>query len=336
MTSTLPVACPTAAPLFHRTVDRALVHRTALSEVFLTDCRRTGCDSYVAAALIPSSHAYYGDALGGHGLADTLLLMECARQAETCGGHLVFGVEHGRRFVLLDWSLRLTPPGMALRPGEAAELVIVVDGQHVRRTGEQVHGLVFRMALSSGGTQVGEAHIRVGYLRDEAYELVRLRHREGPPPSSPMMPPAAGGIPVAAHLVGRTDPANVVLLDAHTGDGALTARVRPAAEHPSLFDHAQDHLPGMLLLEAGRQAGLVALHDLLGVAPTAHVLTGVEMAFRSYAELDAPVLVRVRPRAGSASAEHLLGVEFLQNGRVAAEGSLTFAPVRAPVARQGG
>lgn len=330
MTSTLPVARPPAtpapSPLFHRTVDRGLVHRDALSEVFLTDCRRTGRDSYLAAAQTPSSHAYFGDALGGHDLVDALLVVECARQAETAGGHLVFGVEHGQRFVLLDWSLRLDAPGMAVHPGRPGELVIAVEGREVKRTGERVHGLVFAMALSSGGTPVGEVRIRVGYLGDEAYELVRLRHRAGPPPTSVAMPPATAGTPVAPHLVGRADPANVVLLDARRADGGLTARIRPAVEHPSLYDHAQDHVPGMVLLEAGRQAGLLALHDLAGVAPTAHVLTGFRTSFSRYAELDAPVLVRVRPRAGRVGGDHELDVAFLQDGQITAAGSLTFSP----------
>jgi hypothetical protein len=331
MTSTFPVARPPAGPAptphFHRTVDRSLVHRDALSEVFLTDCCPTGRDSYVAAAQIPSSHAYFGDALGTRDLADALLLVECARQAETAGGHLVFGIEHGRRFVLLDWSLRLAAPGMAVRAGRPAELVIAVEGREVKRTGDLVHGLVFAMALSRGGVPVGEVRMRVGYLRDEAYDLVRLRHRAGPPPTSVAVRPDPGGTPVAPHLVGRADPANVVLLDARSAYGELTARVRLAVEHPSLYDHAQDHVPGMVLLEAGRQAGLLALHDLAGADPTTHALTGFETAFSRFAELDAPVLVRVRPRVGRPGDDHELDVAFLQDGHVTAEGSMTFSPV---------
>nr|MDT0665959.1 hypothetical protein [Micromonospora sp. DSM 115978] len=59
---------PSAAPLldqdvhgltYQRTVDRSLVHRRALTEVFLTDTRALAADRYVTGAQLPALHAYY-------------------------------------------------------------------------------------------------------------------------------------------------------------------------------------------------------------------------------------------------------------------------------------
>ncbi|AEW98984.1 AfsA-related hotdog domain-containing protein [Streptantibioticus cattleyicolor] len=62
-------------------------------------------------------------------------------------------------------------------------------------------------------------------------------------------------------LVGVATPHDVML--AFTGaDGGL--RVDPAdARHPFFFDHGSDHVPGMALLEAGRQAVAVRSNGLL-------------------------------------------------------------------------
>ena len=44
---------------FAFTVDRSLVHRDSLGEVFVTDLRKYGDDAhYAAAAQLPRSHAY--------------------------------------------------------------------------------------------------------------------------------------------------------------------------------------------------------------------------------------------------------------------------------------
>lgn len=313
---------------FDRTVDRSLVHRSALSEVFLTDCRPTGRDAYVAAAQLPSSHAYYGDHLLRDPVADTLLLLECCRQAETYGGHTVFGVPLGTKFVLLHWSLEVAPPGLPVAPGRPTELEMAVDGVQVRRTGSEVRGLTYRTSMSAGGAPVGSASIRVGYLSRDAYDTVRMRGRTGRLPSSLAIAPTPVAALVPPHLVGRADANNVLLFDAVADTAAMTARIRPAVDHPSMFDHAQDHLPGMVLMEAGRQASVLALNDLRAVAPSRCVLTALDVRFTEFAELDAPTMVRARPVEVPAAAVDgwPVEIEFLQAGTVIAAGTMTLSP----------
>ena len=42
-----------------QSVDRRLVHRSALAEVFLTDYRYTGASSFLALAQLPPAHSYF-------------------------------------------------------------------------------------------------------------------------------------------------------------------------------------------------------------------------------------------------------------------------------------
>ncbi|MFD6909770.1 AfsA-related hotdog domain-containing protein [Streptomyces sp. NPDC060077] len=94
---------------FVRSVDRRLLHRRALSEVFLTDTAAVDGQRFLAGAELPSSHAYFTDH-PGHTAVDPVLLLECARQAETYGAHRHLGVDDGTTFVLQSWSMRL--PGL--------------------------------------------------------------------------------------------------------------------------------------------------------------------------------------------------------------------------------
>lgn len=318
---------------FQRTVDRELLHRRALSEVFLTDCRPLDEHGYVAAAQLPPLHSYYTDHLHRRPLVDPMLLLECCRQAETYGGHVVFGVPTDTAFILRDWSLRVDGPAALARAAGPAELGMVVHTTGRRAIGGALRALVYEIDLVLGGRTMGHAHISVGYLPRAAYEQVRHGRRGSVPPSSAALTPQAGGVPVPPHLVGRANPANVLLQDVRLHADGLVARIRPAVDHPSMFDHAQDHLPGMVMTEAARQAGLLALNDLYGLSPTRWVMTGMGASFSAYAELDAPTLVRVRPAIAPGSPDTCeLVAELSQDGNVIAEATLT---MRRPAASLG-
>uniref|UniRef100_A0AAU2JKS5 A-factor biosynthesis hotdog domain-containing protein n=1 Tax=Streptomyces sp. NBC_00049 TaxID=2903617 RepID=A0AAU2JKS5_9ACTN len=68
-----------------------------------------------------------------------------------------------------------------------------------------------------------------------------------------------------------------------------TAPTQTDTDHPILFDHPVDHAPGMLLLEAVRQAAYASAFPRRGV------LTDIEMRFFRYGELHAPCWIETAP-----------------------------------------
>jgi hypothetical protein len=69
-------------------------------------------------------------------------------------------------------------------------------------------------------------------------------------------------------------------------------QLRVDTRHPVLFDHMVDHVPGMLLLEAARQAAAATLgHACLPLA--------VASEFLRYVELDAPCAIEACLVAGT-------------------------------------
>ncbi|MER5918117.1 AfsA-related hotdog domain-containing protein [Streptomyces sp. NPDC001982] len=113
-----------------------------------------------------------------------------------------------------------------------------------------------RMAFSihRGATLVahGAAHYTV--ITPSVYARLRADRLDPHPFNAAASRPAAP--PLAPALVGRTSPADVVLTPTEEpGRWLLT----PDFNHPILFDHHADHLPGMVLLEAARQAATAAV-----------------------------------------------------------------------------
>jgi A-factor biosynthesis hotdog domain len=290
---------------FERTVTRKLVHRQALSEVFLTDSRRVDDTSFVAGAQLPPSHAYYTD----HRVpgVDPLLLLECCRQAETHAVHAHFGAPLDTKFVLCDWSLRLRDTAL---PSGPAEVVIATTTHDAQWRGDALRELSYRMRVEVNGRHTADVTMHVRYLPEVAYRLLRGRRREGDPPSSTAYR-RGPGTDVAPWRVARSLPDNVILIDPDIGPHGVRALLRIAGGHPSLFDHAQDHVPGMVLMEAGRQAALL-------VAGQDWRVTGIEASFAAYAELDSPITV-----IGQARGEDRVGVTVEQDGKTIAEAIFT-------------
>lgn len=87
---------------------------------------------------------------------------------------------------------------------------------------------------------------------------------------------------MAPSTVGRLSPTDVVL--SPTGEPDRW-QLRMDTRHPVLFDHQVDHVPGMVLLEAARQAATAVLGGP-SILPV-----GLDCEFHKYAELDLPCLI---------------------------------------------
>jgi hypothetical protein len=99
-------------------------------------------------------------------------------------------------------------------------------------------------------------------------------------PLPPALPPA---------VVGRVLPADVVLAPADRPD---RWQLRVDTAHPVFFDHPLDHAPGMLLLEAARQA--VRARSGGTRSPVSFHIT-----FHQYAELDEPAWIEATDGPGT-------------------------------------
>lgn len=273
---------------FLRTVDRKLVHRSAVAEVFVTDMCRIADYRYVAGAQLPLTHGYYNDHVQSAPLFDPLLLAEACRQAGICGAHLC-GVPRETAILVNTFSLDLVDLG-ALAVGRApAELRIECDFQPLRvRAGKLRKGMV-EQRLHVADREVGSHRMEVQFLSHTEHDALRYAQRGSAAPSTADLADTPHLRQVAPHLVGRAHPLNVVLADPAEVDGQLQALVRPRLGNRAIFDHDYDHLPAMSLAEAARQLALMSVDDGTGAVLARTHLASVAGDFLRFAELDEPV-----------------------------------------------
>lgn len=90
--------------------------------------------------------------------------------------------------------------------------------------------------------------------------------------------------------------------------------------HPFFFDHEYDHVPGMVFIEVGRQAGTAVSHMFYEVPySVVFILKDINFSFRNYAEINAPLFAlseisdKVYKNGQLISMQHD-GI-FIQNGK---------------------
>ncbi|MFF0575957.1 AfsA-related hotdog domain-containing protein [Streptosporangium saharense] len=303
---------------FGRTVERRLVHRASVAEVFVTDLVPAGESRFLAAAQLPLSHGYYSDHLARPAHFDPLLILEAGRQAGIAGAHLL-GLPPDTTMMVNTFSLDLPDPA-ALRTGRRpGELRIDNHFETLRVRAGRVRKGAVRQDLSIGDVPVGTHTMEVQIVTHAEHEALRTVLRGTPAPLTGDLEDVPAPGQAEPYTVGRVSPMNVVLSQVERGPSAVSARVTPRYGNRAIFDHDYDHLPAMTLTEAARQLALVALGDAAAWPAT------VSGSFGRFAELDQPVLAAAtRTDAGDGTVT--VNVAFIQEAITIAESTMVMVP----------
>ncbi|MFI8939041.1 ScbA/BarX family gamma-butyrolactone biosynthesis protein [Streptomyces syringium] len=311
--TSVPAPITPSEPRLTTTVPREFVHRAAVAEVLLTGWRRLDELRFQVSAQWPRGHSFFTPVHDTrHGARhDPMLIAETVRQIGSLLAHAEFDVPLGHQFLMwsLDYTARPEQLGVGFAP---AELELDVSCSQVRRRGGAFAGMRYDVVLRRDGLLAATGGAGFTCTSPEVYRRLRGPRLPGPPTTL--------GSPVFPQHVGRASAFDVVLSAADAGGCGSCGRpveplragprrsgrwqLRADIRHPILFDHPVDHIPGMVLLEAARQAAM-ALDPGSAVSPTA-----LTSAFHRYAELSSPCWIaaeRGEPDAAGSTVTHVSG-----------------------------
>lgn len=308
MTSTLVAIDQPSTDEFHtHTVSRRLVHRAAVSEVFITGWHAESEHEFVLGAQWPRAHGYYQ--LPDAREHDPMLMAETIRQAGLLISHVGYGVPIGHQFLMESLSYSVDMAGLAL-DGKPATLMLKVDCQQVRMRRDELTSMRIHVTVERDGIRIGGGTGQLKIINPRVYSRVRGLTGE-------VVPSTPSDIVVRPDQVGRDRRNDVVLSPTGTPD---TWWLRADTTHPVLFDHAVDHVPGMVVFEAARQAAQ-SLRFPTRVTPVDMLAT-----FSRYIELDKPCLVRATLENGKTNRQ-TVRVVLEQNGETAVECLMIIEPL---------
>lgn len=263
-------------PTLTTTVPKELVHRAAVAEVMLTDWRRESGTIFRMEAQWPRSHSFFTPIDGEY--YDPLMISETIRQAGYLLAHAEFGVPLDHQFLLWDLELSVHPEHLQVRQAPASLDIEVICTEVKFRGNGNLAVLRYETLIRRDGHLVATGGASGTGTTPATYQ--RLRAKSAPAGDRQPLPLTA---PMAPQSVGRTSPVDVVLSPVGETD---RWQLRVDTRHPVLFDHPVDHVPGMLLIEAARQASAAVL------GRTSLLPLSVSGEFLRYVELDAPCEIR--------------------------------------------
>ncbi|MFI7386519.1 ScbA/BarX family gamma-butyrolactone biosynthesis protein [Streptomyces sp. NPDC049813] len=287
------------------TVPKEFVHRVSVAEVFLTGWARQEDDRFLVTGQWPRVHSFFTPVDGRH---DPLLAAETLRQAGMLVAHAEFGIPLGHRFLMWDLALSVDPAQLTVGAAPAT-IEIEVSCRDVKRRRDVVTGFRCDVVIRRDGRTAATGSSSFTSMTPSVYGRLR-GERERDPRILPLT------APTAPQTVGRTSPMDVVLSPVGRPD---VWQLRVDTRHPVLFEHPVDHVPGMALLEAARQAASAHLGRSCQ-------LLAITSEFENYAELDAPCLIGIEPAPGPATpGQERLLVTCRQNDRSVFRATVTVA-----------
>ncbi|MFD8572184.1 ScbA/BarX family gamma-butyrolactone biosynthesis protein [Streptomyces sp. NPDC059639] len=283
---------PLERPRLTSTVPREYVHRASLAEVFLSSCKKIGENTFALTGQWPRAHTFFNSPDGrSH---DHLQAVETIRQIGIFLAHSEFGVPLGHQFVMRDISATTYPEHLRIGNSPSDLAIETVFTRERRNT---ILGVDIVIRRGEHVVATGDGHFTC--VSPAAYRRLRgtaltttINHRPtGRAPSE----------------YGRTLPIDLVLAPT---DRPNVWRLNPVPGHPVMFDHEGDHMPGMVLLEAARQAACALAGPGNSVLPTATVNT-----FQQYTEFGVPCWIEAVELPTRQRGVFSVQVTGLQNGQ---------------------
>jgi hypothetical protein len=273
-------------------VPAAAIHKADTAEVLLADASRLGKDRFAVAVRWPCDHRLYRPGAGRTG--DSTFLLETVRQAAIYLCHRFYDVPlTGRSFVMTGIEVDIDAPGLPYDPVHA--LPVLLEAVCTRTTtAPRRFGMAMEVTLYIRGVRRGRARVVWEVMDEHRYALVRSRNRPKPVAGAPLTPPAGRRDLLPPAVVGR-ERAGDVLLAADPQGVRNRWQLVLDCTHPVYYDHGSDHVPGMVLLEAVRQAAYASSVQAGPRCAVQELWTPLSLAasFERFGEPDAPVLITV-------------------------------------------
>ncbi|MGW5638962.1 ScbA/BarX family gamma-butyrolactone biosynthesis protein [Streptomyces sp. NPDC003832] len=266
-----PVGPPPAA-----TIDTRLVHRTDRRDVLPTGITKLDDTHYTVSTQWPADHRRFTDAAGNFLPS---LVIESIRQAVILVAHDGLGVPLDHKFLVSSAHHRVDPSRL-LASHAPARLDLDVSVHDLKHRRGIPSSLTARVVLRVNGEIIGTGGGDCSVMNAEVYRRLR-RGLTDTAWSQALSAPLPA--PVPPHSVGRTHACDVALTP---GDGTGPWLLRADVSNELMFDHPNDHLPAMVLLDAAQQAA----HTLFGARP--FLPSSCEVSCSRYVEFDAPCTVR--------------------------------------------
>lgn len=276
---------------YSQTIERHLVHKSSIHEVFITDTRTSDAGLFLAAAQLPRQHTLYSDRI--RKTYDPLLIAEVGRQATIAMAHRYFNVPIGWPLLAYKVEIKVLERELLVIDKQPANILVSIQVQKMVNK-EVLMEAILMHTVSLGGKMVAHMQVELKGMPKNMYTYMREINKNNKDLRDPF-----GNFDVKElepSLLGRHDHRNVVINDSFDPERRIYP-VKIDPNHPGLFDHEVDHISGAVLGEICRQASFRHFTQDMPTQKNDRFadweLSRFEMDFIEFAEFEVPVYCRV-------------------------------------------
>lgn len=301
---------------------KELTHKHRLENVYLTAIQQITDDEFACEGYIPYSNMYL--ARMRTSVDDvTIAITEMGRQCGVALLHEYLGVGRDKAFVLERVDLERMPAAEAvdwLNTESVRIKVRILDREY--NDDASLRSVYADFYFLVEDTVVYRQSIATSLQPVETYSRLRniSRRRMLKQAKDGAQVVGIKGVVLSGHE-GEDVLSNLCL----TGDNRFAALLQVDVGNLFSFDHKNDHLPGMLLLEGMRRLATDAAARMPVKLRQTPKVARLSVSFKSYAEFDFPVSLHADFDQSADGGPLQVKVKAVQLGRTVAESSLVVA-----------
>ncbi|MGB0944052.1 MAG: AfsA-related hotdog domain-containing protein [Marinomonas sp.] len=269
---------------FGHTVNKKLVHRAAVSEVFLTDVKSTADDKFYTGAHLPRTHSYYND-VPGKTHYENIALLEVCRQSSIIIAHNFYEVPLNAKFIFNEAKFHIKNNKALSVKATPSFVLTEVDVISKEFRGDNLSGLTYEMRIYVDGCLAATKLMDISWMPVPIWNKVRSKGLKFVENFSEITYSPSPAKLELKSLLGRENTDNLVLHPVEEINNQFTAKLHVNDTHPAMFDHPLDHVPGMLLIEAFRQMSFYSIQKKYGLSHSDVYMKDCDIEFTKFTEL---------------------------------------------------
>ncbi len=118
-------------------------------------------------------------------------------------------------------------------------------------------------------------------------------------------------IPINKEYVHKSNAENVLISDIERYDDLFHTSIIVDTKHPFFFEHPREHVPGLLLVEAGRQNAMAIVHKYYDIAfDQAFFINDFQMKFTGFATTSLPLSIKSKVINNNSKSKNYLLLDF--------------------------
>lgn len=264
---------------FSQTIQKELVHKDFLSEVFLTDSKQITSDCFLISALLPKTHFYYNDVFSHFQQSyDSALILEVCRQVSIYVAHIFYGVSFDSKFIFdsADFEQYI---GHNTYTNDINDYKVIIHSKVIDKKVKKnaLCGLEIDMNIYINSKLYGFKSMKFSWITPRMWHKLRYASQK----HNHIMQKTKQ---ISKEVVCKENILNVVIGDFMKNANIFQAVIIANQNHPAFFDHPLDHISGILIIEAIKQFALAVCSNICNCKSTELQFKSIKVEFKNFCE----------------------------------------------------